>query len=421
MEQRMKQWIIGGVLLLAVATACAERLNDAPSGPVASVAALTTLPACDLGGTNQPVSRYFGPADAKTARTLIDQIGAAGAGSVIARDRGFDLIALIALNAQAGTGGDAGAASELINTVSACMFRDLAELPETYPEDYTVAVSTAQPGGLAVRGGTTDATSPVISRGSFSGVAPQFGGTWPAMLAGNAAPARLVLYGRPGSTPQSYDWKVLPRNAAFNPPAIVGVCVDVNTATTSMMHEEHVGLLTFSDAWFLDPATCGSFSSRPGLSSWTHQIAQLFLPRPLAATAVNPGGIGGSTGGIGSEFSANEVPNVNVTFTIQPPATVFVGETFSVQVRTTDPTTGATVGGVRMAIIAVNNNGVPKELVGALPQTTTNAGLATFSGLSFAPGSTGGFRLVIGGNVLGRPAITVGQATSNKVNSKPAK
>ena len=418
----MKRWMIGGVTFVAVATACTERLKDAPSGPVADVVALTTLPVCDLSGTNQPVTRYFGPADAKTAKTLIDQISAAGAGSVIARDRGFDLIALIAANAQAGTGGDASAASALINKVSACMFRDLAELPETFPEDYTVAVSTAQPGGLAVRGGSTDANDPVISRGSFSGVAPQFGGTWAAMLAGNPAPARLVLYGRPGSTSQSYDWKVLPRNAAFNPPAIVGVCVDVNTATTSMLHEQHVGLLTFSEAYFLDPATCGSFSARTGVSSWTHQIAQLFLPRPLAASTVGlKGGIGGSTGGIGSEFSANDVPNVNVTFTLNPPATVAVGETFSVQVRTTDPTTGANVGGVRVSIIAVNNNGVPKELVGATPQTTTNAGLATFSGLSFAAGSTGGFRLVVGGGVLGRPSITVGQGTSTKVNAKPAR
>jgi hypothetical protein len=418
----MKRWMIGGVVFVAVATACAERLNDAPSGPAASVTALSTLPVCDLGGTNQPVSRYFGAADAKTARTLIDQISAAGPGSVIARDLGFDFIALIAQNAQAGTGGDASAASELINKVSACMFRDLAELPETYPEDYTVAVSTAQAGGLAVRGGTTDATEPVISRGSFSGVGPQFGGTWAAMLAGNAAPARLVLYGRPGSTPSSYDWKVLPRNAAFNPPAIVGVCLDLDVATTSMLNEEHVGLLTFSEAYFLDPATCGSFTSRSSFSYWTHQLAQVFLPRPLAASTVAiKGGIGGSTGGIGSEFSANAVPNVNVTFTIQPPATVVVGEPFSVQVRTTDPTTAANVGGVRLSIIAVNNNGVPKELLGASPQTTTNAGLATFSGLSFAPGSTGGFRLVIGGGVLGRPSISVGQATSTKVNAKPVK
>ena len=419
----MKRWMIGGIVFgVGVGlAACADQTSDAPSAPVASVTTLTALPACDLGGTNPLIAKYFGPVDAKTAKTLIDQITAAGAGSVAARDRGFDLIALIAQNAAAGTGGDAGSASSLINSVTACMFTDLAEFPETYPEDYTVAVTTAAAGGLAVRGGATDATDPVISRGSFSGVAPQFGGTWAAMLAGNPAPARLVLYGRPGSTPSSYDWKVLPRNIAFNPPAIVGVCVDVNTATTSMLHEEHVGLLSFSDAYFLNPATCGSFSARTGFSYWTHQLAQVFLPRPLAASAVNPGGIGGSTGGIGSEFSANEVPTVSLTFTIQPPASVTVGQIFTVQVRATDPVTGATVGGTQVSIIAVNNNGVPKQLLGTLTQTTNNAGIATFGDLAFDPNSTGGFRLVVGGGVLGRPAISVGQATSTKVNAKPAK
>ena len=419
----MKQWTIGGVVLVAVAlTACAERQNAAPSGPMANVTALTTLPVCDLSGTNPLVSHYFGPDDAKTARDLLALISAAGAGSAVARDRGFDLIALIAANAQAGTGADASSASDLINAVTACMFTDLAEFPATYPEDYTIAVTTAEAGGLGVRGGSADpASAPVLSRGSFSGVGPQFGTTWATMLAANPAPARLVLYGRPGSTPNSYDWKVLPRNITFSPPAIVGVCVDVNVATTSMMHEEHVGLLTFSDAYFLDPATCGSVSSRTGVSYWTHQLAQLFLPRALTASAVNPGGLGGSAGAIGSEFAANEVPNVNITFTIQPPATVTVGQTFSLQIRATDPVTGASVGGVRASIIAVNNNGVPKTLLGTLSQTTTNAGFATFNDLSFPAGSTGGFRLVVGGGVLGRPAITVGQATSTKVNAKPAK
>lgn len=419
----MKRWMLGGVVLgVTVAlTACAEPRTDTPSGPSATATSLTTLPTCDLSGTNPLVAHYFGPEGAKTVRELIDQIVAAGAGSVTARDRGFDIIAHIASNAQAGTGGDATSASDLINALTPCMFIDLAEFPATYPEDYTTAVTTAAPGGLGVRGGSADAADPVLSRGSFSGVAPQFAGTWAEMLSGNPAPARLVLYGRPGSTPQSYDWKVLPRNVAFNPPAIVGVCVDVNTATTAMMHEEHVGLLAFADAYFLDPATCGSLSARTGVSSWTHQLAQLFLPRALMASAVNPGGIGGSTGGIGSEFAANDVPNVSLAFTIQPPASVMLGQTFTVQVRASDPVTGATAGGVQVSIVAVNNNGVYKTLLGTLSQTTTNAGLATFDDLSFPDGSTGGYRLVVGGSVLGRPSINVGQATSSKVNAKPAK
>jgi len=374
-----------------------------------------------LGATNPLISHYFGPDEAKVVRGLIDEITLAGAGSETARDRGFDVIAHIAATAQAGSGGDPTAASDLINNVTACMFTDLAEFPATYPEDYTTAVTTASPGGLGVRGGSSDpATDPVLSRDDFSGAAPPFGVTWATTLGGNPAPARVALYGRPGSTAQSYDWKVLPRNATFAPHAIVGVCVDVNTATTSMLHEEHVGLLTFADAYFLDPASCGSLSLRTGRSSWSHRLAQLFLPRPLSASAVNPGGIGGSTGGIGSEFAVDDVPSVNLAFTVQPPSTVTVGQTFTVQLRATDPATGAAVGGVRLSILAVNNNGVTKVLLGTTTQTTSNAGVATFGDLSFAPGSTGGYRMVVGGSVLGRSAITVGQVTSNKVNAKPA-
>lgn len=419
----MKRWILSGIVIAGgvIVMACVDQRPDVPTGPVATVTAPTTVPKCNLSGTNQLVSQYFNSSDARTVRGLINQISAAGAGRVIARDRGFDIIALIAAKAQAGTGGAASAASALINKLTPCMFRDLAEFPETYPEDYTVAVTTAAHGGLGVRGGAADPdTDAVLSRGSFSGVGPQVGVTWASTLGGNAPPARIALYGRPGSTTTTYDWKVLPRNATFNPPVLIGVCVDNTIETTGLMHEEHVGLLSFAEAYFLDPETCASASSRSAISTFTQQLAQLLLPRALMASGATRG-IGGSSGGIGSEFGVRDVPNVSLVFTIQPPATVTVGQTFTVQVRATDPITGATVGGTQISIVAVNNNGVPKKLLGTLTQTTTNtSGLATFGDLQFDPKSTGAFRLVVGGNVLGRPAIGVGQASSTKVNAKPA-
>ncbi len=419
----MKRWILSGIVIVggAMVIACGDQRPDAPAGPVASLTALTTVPACDLSQTSSLVAQYFNPTDASTARGLIDQIVAAGAGTVAARDRGFDFLALIARNAQAGTGGAASKGSDLINKVTPCMFQNLAELPETYPEDYTIAITTAAPGGFGVRGGATDpATDPVLSRGSFSGIAPQAGTTWAATLDSNAAPARVVFYGRPGSTTQTYDWKVLPRNARFSPPVVVGVCVDNTIETTGLLHEEHVGLLTFAEAYFLDPAFCSSVSSRSPVSAFTRQLAALFLPQELVASGLTRG-IGGSSGGIGSEFGVNDVPTVSLTFSVNPPTSVTVGQTFSVQVRATDPVTGATVGGTQVSIIAVNNNGTPKNLLGTLTRTTTNGGLATFSDLQFDAGSTGGFRLVVGGNVVGRTAIQVGQAMSTKVNVKPAK
>ena len=423
----MKRWVLSGIVIAGgvILFACGDQRPDAPAGPVASVTALTVVPDCDLSGTSPLVAQYFNSSDAKTVRDLIDLISAAGADSVTARNGGFDVISIIARNAEAGTGGDASAASALINKLTPCMFRDSTAFPETYPEDYTVAVTTALPGGLGVRGGAADpATDSVLSRGSFSGVGTQGRMRWATTLSGNAAPARIAIYGRPGSTAQTYDWKVLPRNATFSPPVIVGVCVDLNAEPTSMVHEEHVGLLTFADAYFLTPPNCGTFSSRDVFSTVTHQLAQLFLPRRLSASAVNPGGLGGSSGGIRSEFGPKEVPNVTLAFTTggQPPATVTVGQTFTIQVRATDPVTGATVGGTQVTIIAVNNNGVRKTLLGTPTQTTSNAtGVATFSDLRFDAGSTGGFKLVLSGGVVGRPAITVGQVTSTKVNVKPAK
>jgi len=419
----MKRWILSGIVVVggAMVIACGDQRPDAPAGPVASLTALTTVPVCDLSQTSSLVAQYFNPTDANTARGLIDQIVAAGAGTVAARDRGFDFLALIARNAQAGTGGAASKGSDLINKVTPCMFQSLSELPETYPEDYTIAITTAAPGGFGVRGGATDAvTDPVLSRGSFSGIAPQLGTTWATTLTGNTAPKRVAFYGRPGSTAQTYDWKVLPRNARFSPPVVVGVCVDNTIETTGLLHEEHVGLLTFAEAYFLDPEFCSSVSSRSPVSAFTRQLAALFLPRPLMASGATRG-VGGSSGGIGSEFGVNDVPNVSLAFSINPPTSVTVGQAFTVQVRATDPVTGATVGGTQVSIVAVNNNGTPKSLGGTKSQTTTNAGLATFGDLKFDAGSTGGFRLVVGGNVVGRSAISVGQATSTKVNVKPAK
>ncbi len=418
----MQRWAFGGALLAAsaIVAGCGERQTVAPSGPVAEVAALTPLPPCDFNALNPLVSHYFSADEAKVVRGLIDAMQAAGAGTATARDRGYDVMAHVAANAAAGTGGSAQAGSELLNELTKCMFTDPAEFPATFPEDYTVAITTALPGGIGVRGGAADPTyDAVVSRNLFSGVAPQPGVSWATTLSSNPAPNRLLVYGRPGSTSESYDWKVLPRNAAFSPPVIVGVCVDVNAATTSMLHEEHVGILTFADAYFLDPNSCSSFSFRT--ASWPERLAYLFLPKALNASTLNPGGIGGSTGGIGSDFGLRDVPTATLSFTIQPPTSVMVGQTFTVQVQATDPATGATIGGVEITIAAANNNGVQKILLGTLTQTTGNSGLATFSDLSFASGSTGGYRLVASGTVSGRDAINVTPATSTKVNAKPAK
>lgn len=417
----MKRWISSGIVIVggAMVIACGDQRPDAPAGPVASVTALTTVPACDLSGASSLVAQYFNVSDAKTVRDKLNAMALAGEGSEIARNAGFDIIAIIATNAQAGTGGDASKASDLINQITPCMFRTLAALPETDHVDYTVAIAGAA-GGLGVRGG--DNRDSVVSRGGFSGVAPQSGETWASTLGSNPAPRRVAFFGRPVlNSSLSYDWTVLPRDAEFVPPVVVGLCLNEESFPTSMIHDSHRGLLAYVAADFLNTATCIAPSSTSAFSAITGQLAQLFLPQRLLAAA-GTRGIGGSSGGIGTEYSANVVPSVSLEFLTPPPTTVTVLQTFplpGVEVRATHPVTHLPLPGTSISIFAINNNGERKELGGKTTDTTDTNGFASFNDLSFGANSTGGFRLVVAASVINRPAIK-GQLTS-KINVRPAK
>jgi hypothetical protein len=227
---------------------------------------------CDFRSLNQTANRYFGSAEAKLVRGLISQMEDSGAGTPAAQDRGFDVMVHIASNVDAGNT-DVADASSLTNGLLVCMFTDAADLPATFPEDFTTATNPALHGAYAVRGDSSDPLSaPVFSRpltAPFSGIAPSGANTWPGILSGNPAPARVLVYGMPGSQLQTYDWRVVPRSAVFSPPAIGGVCSDALGRTTARVPAEHVGLLPFVDAAFLNPATCSPFAAQ----SWSMQVA----------------------------------------------------------------------------------------------------------------------------------------------------
>lgn len=380
---------------------------------------------CDFTSLTPLVNHYFPGPEAKIVRGLVSQMQSAGAFTTDAKDRGFDVMVHIASNVNAGNNKVADA-SNLTNGLLACMFSSAAELPATFPEDFSVATDPTQHGGYAVRGGASDPlNAAVFSRpltAPFSGIVPSSTNTWPGILSGNPAPSRLLVYGRPGSTAQTYDWKVVPRNATFSPPAIVGVCIDANVSNTSLLHEEHVGLLPFVDAAFLNPATCSSFATQ----SWGNQFARRLaewglniVARPLSASDfLNPGGLGGSTGGIGSEFGPQVVSTVTLTFTVQP-SDVQANDTITppVRVRATDATTNAPVPNVSITLSSTNNNGTPALLGGTLTQITDADGFATYGDLTQS--KPGGYLLVAAGTVLGRPAITVPTVNSTRFNVGP--
>ena len=411
------------------ALACGDGGQPLPPGPRMQAAAPSSgTPVCDFKSLSQLATHYFPGQEAKAVRDLISQMQTAGAYTTTAQDRGFDVMTHIAANISAGNT-DVTDASNLTNGLLACMYdattpAGLAALPATFPEDFTTATNPVLHGGYAVRGGESDPSSPVLSRDTaapFSGVAPPASSSWPAMLTQDPPPRRILVYGQPGSLPQTYDWRVVPRSTQFSPPAVVGVCLDQTIYTTSLLHEENIGLLPFVDAPFLDPATCSSFASAK-TGAWPLQLARTLTgwmaPRPLWAGTLNPGGLGGTTGGIHSEFGPQLVDTVYLTFVTQP-SDVQVNQIITppVRVLASAVKTGDPVPNVTVSLTAVNNNGTPAELSGGGPQVTGGTGIATFANLSES--KTGAYVLVATGSVGGRGAILVPAANSIRFNVRP--
>jgi hypothetical protein len=356
-----------------------------------------------------------------------------GAFSVAARDAGFSVMGHIAANITA-ENSDSGDAARLTNGLLACMYNDPADLPATFPENFLPATDPDAHGAYAVRGGATDGDTVVFSRPTtapFSGIGPDSVNAmapWAPMLSGDSAPRRILVYGVPGSSPQSFDWRVVPRRAAFSPPAVIGVCLnpDLSANATSLMHEQSVGLLPFVHAQWLDLETCSPTSAfrsvatplqyALGAARWG---LGLFAPRPLSATnATIIDGLGGTTGGIHSEFGVERVDTVTLTFTVQP-TDIHLGQIITppVVVRATHASTGSAVANVAITLTAGPNNGRPAHLLGTLTQVTDAAGLATFANLSET--KPGAYILNASGTVGGRPAIVVLSVSSTRFHVRP--
>ncbi len=365
MCSRLSGIAIGMVALMAVG--CSER--NQPLLPTSSMQAAAPVGGvtCDFRSLNQFATHYFNAPEAKLVRGVIDAMQAAGAFTVTAKDRGFDVMTHVAANVSAGNS-DVADASGLTNGLLACMFATAAELPATFPEDFSVATDPALHGAY-----------------------------------------------------ETYDWKIAPANTSFAPPVMVGVCIDPFTATTSLLREEHTGLLPFEDFAELVPGVCSPVAVRTG--SAPAQLAArlldlgkgLFLPSPLGA---NPGGLAGTTGGIHSLFGQQVVDTVTLMFTTQPSdvnANLII--TPPVQVLATAKTSGDAVPNVSVTLGSVDNNGTPALLSGTVTQVTDGSGIATFGDLSQI--KPGGYALTASGTVNGRAAIVVVAAQSARFNVRP--
>lgn len=419
---------IGITIGTIVMIGCGENGQVPVPGPnMQAVAPVSSGVTCDFKGMSQTANRYFSGTEAKVVRTIITAMQTAGAFTTAAQNDGFDIMVHIAANITAGNT-DATDASTLTNQLLACMYNNPADLPATFPEDFTTPANPALHGAYAVRGGPTDPdTAVVFSRpftSSFTGIAPPVGSTWPGILGGNPAPHRILVYGLPGSSSTTYDWRVVPRSTTFSPAAIVGVCVDPFAETTDLLHEQNIGLLPFINALFMDLSSCSPVASAPTNSAaeFAHRAIRkgfdLFGPAPLSASPLFIDGLGGTTGSIHSEFGSEKVDTVTLTFFVQP-TDVQVNQIITppVVVQATHASTGSTVSNVSITMSSFNNNGTPAFLGGTLTQVTNSQGLATFADLFET--KTGGYLLQASGTVGGRPAIFVLQATSTRFNVRP--
>lgn len=437
----MRRFMSGSVVVVVgIATfGCSDRPEQSlPTAPPAT--AKVVGPSCSFNAIGPVVNKYFPTSSERSlVKAILGAMESAGAFTTTAQDSGFSVLAHVAANVDAGNP-DSTDASTLANGVLACMYSDPAALPATFPENFLTATDPNASGAFQVRGKAADnLTAGVYNRPyatPFSVVAPPTGSDWSGVL-GAIAPQRILVYGRPGSNPYSYDWKVIPRNATFAPQVVVGVCTDAGENATSMLNEQHVGLLPFvlvSDA--LLPGTCSpqvALRQPSAALRFARRLAHSLFDIQVA-WALRAGGIGGTTGGIQSEFNALALFGVNVAFTVQPPTNVTVcatppcGSGFSTTVHATSTTPSGTftVGGTTLHLVALNNNGTPTELVQCTGTsctndpvaTTDNAGNATFTGL-FITKTGAAILAVTNGAVDGRAAIPVGTATSRKLNVKP--
>lgn len=452
-----------GVAVAALAmAACGDQQNrstqsEAPLAPVFAAQGNTTFSTkCSFTTASQLAGSYFTNTDTtKLVRSLISSMKSAGAGTATARDLGFDVFVHVSTNVAANP--DEVTGSAFVNEIIKCMFSTPSEWPATYsaatpgPEDFTVSLDASQNGAFGVRGGGTDDTGAVYARlDQYSAVAPPSGDPWSLVLSGNPAPNRVLFYGRPsvaqvGVDPQTfYNWKVVARNTTFTPAVLVGLCVnkDFNDfgndkAVVRRQDTDVISFLPFADAYFLDP----------GVNCTVHQLVDILSPldrmaagfvqigtalfgaRPLQASGLmNPGGLAGSTGGIHTDYGPDFVDSVFLSFVQQPHdarvCTAAVGsgctgkQTIS-PVKVLATWRGFPVGGVRVTVVPVNNNGTPVEMRGDSTLVTGEDGTVTYTDLGLT--KTGGYALLTNAELVEQRSaqIVIPHVTSTKFNIRP--
>ena len=457
MQTRMS---LAALAVVSIVVACGESprgsvQSDAPVAPSFALNAPSTFSTkCSFTTASQLANSYFTNNDTvRVVRALIASMKTAGAGTTTAANLGFDVLGHVSANVSADP--DVATGSTFVNEIIKCMFTNSSAWPASYtapspgPEDFTVALDATQNGAFGVRGGPADPTDAIVARlDAYSGVGPPTGFSWASILAGNTIP-RVLLYGRPstaqpGVDPNTfYNWRAVARNTTFSPAVIVGLCINPNTnafgndkAVVRKQDQVGVSFLPFADAAFLIPGSncTGSVTALQGPMGMLAQGlftfgTTLLGPKPLAASSLmNPGGLAGSTGGIHTDYGPDFVDSVFLSFVTQPhdakACTAPVGsgcsgnQTIS-PVKVLATWKGFPVGGVRITVVPVNNNGTPAEIRGDSTLVTGEDGTVTYTNLGLT--KPGGYALLTNAELVEQrsSAIVIPHVTSIKFNVRP--
>jgi hypothetical protein len=404
------------VALLLAAGCAGDRTTPPPAAPLETGPSLSQQDplACDVIEAQSLAKQYFPQFQFTLAKELIFSISVAGPRTPAARDAGFDLLRLVAEVVQAGTAGSPVTGSALTNETIKCMFQP-ADFPAVFPADFTAALDPNGDGAFEVRGPEGDDDSPVLARGSFAfaGVAPQADMSWT-----DALDEEVLIVGKRTGT-ETYDWSMVRPAAAFDPPVVVGICVE--SGATSMLVEENVGVLAFVDpSYFLPCPNLIAAGPAPVPARPFARLARLAVgwlaPTSLHATSLMPGGTGGLAGGLRSVFSTLDLAttgDISLAFTVQPVNGVVNQPLAPVQVRATTAR-GVPVAGVQITLASR----FPANLSGTTTLVTGPDGSATFADLRVD--RVGETELKAQGTVVGRSAIVVRGKGSNRFTVGPA-
>ncbi len=396
------------VALVGLAVAIGACDQPSPAAPVDGLSAAKPAPSSDFeclftgnpSLSNSAGSYFPDNNDRRDAADLISQMQAAreADNDAVAQTFGFSLLSMVGRVSRSSSPGDRAVGALLTKQAFNCMFDtggdDAASFdgwPNDAHYDFEAALDADNGGAYFVRGVPDTATAPAVGNiaalneppvdpagGNVSAIAPPSGSTWSAVLG-----QQVLFFGEP--VENSYDWKVLPRDATFSPFARVALCQGVNGggqdyADVDMVHQLGVGVIGFIDA----DGLCGTlppFAALHGrgvlgrLARLGRSVGGFLSPEPLHASLAVALSRGGTAGGAkGDEFTFRNTETVDLAVSVGdlgPKNTVKLHTgLFSVTVVVTTSDTDEPVGGINVRLSVSNNNGTPTNIYEVIDPST---------------------------------------------------